>query len=118
MMENPQGIPRKAVRSSSAKGFSNGVLHFMPESQNLKEIILEIHPLRHARQPRIKQHSCPWGELSLYMPQYLTFSQYFCGETHTAGKMVKENSSLQHFGRAWFCIRAAIFLLLVKEEGK
>lgn len=52
------------------------------------------------------------------MPQYLTFSQYFCGETRTAAKMVKESSSLQHFRRAWSGIRAAIFLLLVKEEGK
>lgn len=52
------------------------------------------------------------------MPQYLTFSLYFCGETHTAGKMAKENSSLQHFGQAWFCIRAATFLQLRKKEGK
>lgn len=31
---------------------------------------------------------------------------------------MRENSSLQHFGQVWFCIRAATFLLLVKEEGK
>lgn len=31
---------------------------------------------------------------------------------------MKENFSLQHFGQVWSCIRAATFLLLVKEEGK
>lgn len=31
---------------------------------------------------------------------------------------MRENSSLQHFGQVWFCIRAAAFILLLEEEGK
>lgn len=54
------------------------------------------------------------------MPQYLTLPQYFCGEAYTSEKMVRENSSLQHFGQVRFCTRSAKFLLLKlkKEEGK
>lgn len=64
-----------------------------------------------------KQHTCPQGELSPRVP-VSDPSAVFLWEAYTAERMVRDSSSLQHLGQAWFCVRTAEFLLLKKEKGK